>query len=124
MEATLTKTPRQIRIANAIFFFISGFGYTTWASRIPSIQQQLHLNDAQLGAALFAMPIGLMATIPVQGLLPTSISSSRIMIIGAIAYNLMLALLGFTSLYWQFITILFFFGSSRNMVKLNINTPS
>lgn len=123
-EINLTKTPRQIRIANAIFFFISGFGYTTWASRIPSIQQQLHLNDAQLGAALFAMPIGLMATMPVTGRLLSSISSSRIMIIGAIAYNLMLGLLGFTSLYWQFITILFFFGSSRNMFNLSINTQS
>ena len=123
-ETILTKTPRQIRIANAIFFFVSGFGYTTWASRIPSIQQSLHLNDAQLGAALFAMPIGLMATMPITGRLLSNFSSSRIMIVGAIAFNLMLALLGFTSLYWQFIAILFFFGSSRNLLNLSINTQS
>jgi len=128
MDATqatsLTKTPRQIRIANAVFFFVSGFGYTTWASRIPSIQQSLHLNEAQLGAALFAMPIGLMATMPVTGRLLSNFSSSRIMIIGAIAFNLMLALLGYTSQYWQFIAILFFFGSSRNLFNLSINTQS
>jgi MFS family permease len=123
-ETTLTKTPRQIRIANAIFFFVSGFGYTTWASRIPSIQQSLHLNEAQLGAALFAMPIGLMATMPITGRLLGNFSSSRIMIVGAIAFNLMLALLGYTSQYWQFITILFFFGSSRNLLNLSINTQS
>jgi MFS family permease len=119
-----TKTPRQIRIANAVFFFVSGFGYTTWASRIPSIQQSLHLNEAQLGAALFAMPIGLMATMPITGRLLSNFSSSRIMIIGAIAFNLMLALLGYTSQYWQFIAILFFFGSSRNLFNLSINTQS
>ena len=34
----------------AIFFFVSGFGFYTWASRIPTIQQELHLNEAQLGA--------------------------------------------------------------------------
>jgi MFS family permease len=123
-ENILTKTPRQIRIANAVFFFVSGFGYTTWASRIPSIQQSLHLNEAQLGAALFAMPIGLMATMPITGRLLSNFSSSRIMIVGAIAFNLMLALLGFTSLYWQFIAILFFFGSSRNLLNLSINTQS
>jgi MFS family permease len=123
-ETILTKTPRQIRIANAIFFFVSGFGYTTWASRIPSIQQSLHLNEAQLGAALFAMPIGLMATMPITGRLLGNFSSSRIMIVGAIAFNLMLALLGYTSQYWQFITILFFFGSSRNLLNLSINTQS
>ncbi|MDB5154089.1 MAG: transporter [Mucilaginibacter sp.] len=124
METALTKTPRQIRLANAIFFFVSGFGYTTWASRIPSIQQSLHLNEAQLGAALFAMPIGLMATMPITGRLLGNFSSSRIMIVGAIAFNLMLALLGYTSQYWQFITILFFFGSSRNLLNLSINTQS
>jgi MFS family permease len=123
-EILLTKTPRQIRIANAAFFFISGFGYTTWASRIPSIQQSLHLNEAQLGAALFAMPIGLMATMPITSRLLANFSSSRIMIIGAVAFNLALGLLGFTSLYWQFITILFFFGSSRNLFNLSINTQS
>src|ERR1700742_2543709 len=123
-ETILTKTPRQMRIANAVFFFISGFGYTTWASRIPSIQQSLHLNEAQLGAALFAMPIGLMATMPFTARLLGNFSSSRIMIVGAIAFNLMLALLGFTSLYWQFIAILFFFGSSRNLLNLSINTQS
>ncbi|MGZ3836683.1 MAG: MFS transporter, partial [Mucilaginibacter sp.] len=97
-ETASTKTPRQIRIANAIFFFVSGFGYTTWASRIPSIQLSLHLNKAQLGAALFAMPIGLMATMPFTARLLSNVSSSRIMMIGAIAFNLMLALLGYTSL--------------------------
>ncbi len=124
METALTKTPRQNRIANAVFFFISGFGYTTWASRIPSIQQSLHLNEAQLGAALFAMPIGLMATMPITSRLLANFSSSRIMIIGAVAFNLALGLLGYTSLYWQFITILFFFGSSRNLFNLSINTES
>ena len=124
MEPALIKTPRQIRIANAVFFFVSGFGYTTWASRIPSIQQSLHLNEAQLGAALFAMPIGLMATMPVTGRLLSSFSSSRIMIFGAVAFNLMLGLLGFTNMYWQFIAILFLFGSSRNLLNLSINTQS
>lgn len=121
---TPTTSPRQIRIANAVFFFVSGFGYTTWASRIPSIQQSLHLNEAQLGAALFALPIGLMCTMPVTGRLLASFSSSRIMLVGAVAFNLMLGLLGFTSQYWQFISILFFFGSSRNLLNLSINTQS
>jgi MFS family permease len=123
-ENALARSPRQIRIANAVFFFVSGFGYTTWASRIPSIQQSLHLNEAQLGAALFALPIGLMATMPVTGRLLSTFSSSRIMLVGAVAFNLMLGLLGFTTLYWQFIVILFFFGSSRNLLNLSINTQS
>src|SRR3569833_1713619 len=113
-----------MRIANAVFFFVSGFGYTTWASRIPSIQQQLHLNEAQLGAALFALPIGLMATMPITSRLLSSISSSRFLLVGLVAFNIMLSLLGFASFYWQFIIILLFFGSSRNLLNLSINTQS
>src|SRR5579872_5968279 len=113
-----------MRVANAVFFFISGFGYTTWTSRIPDLQQQLHLNKAQLGAALFALPIGLFITLPFTGWLLSKFSSNRIMLIGALAFNVMLALVGFSNMYWQFIIILFFFGSSRNLLNLATNTQS
>jgi len=122
--APLTRTPRQIRIANALFFFVSGFGYTTWTSRIVYIQQSLHLNEAFLGWALLALPAGLMITMPITGRMLSLFSSSRIMLVGAVAFNLMLGLLGFTTEYWQFIAILFFFGSSRNILNLSINTQS
>jgi MFS family permease len=117
-------TPRRMRIANAVFFFISGFGYTTWTSRIPDLQLQLHLNKAQLGAALFALPIGLFVTIPFTSRLLSKFSSNGIMLIGALAFNFILALVGFSNLYWQFIIILFFFGSSRNLLNLATNTQS
>ena len=50
-----SRSPATVRFMVAIFFFVSGFGFSSWASRIPTIQQQLHLNEAQLGAVLFAV---------------------------------------------------------------------
>ena len=123
-EVAPAISPRKIRIANAVFFFVSGFGYTTWTSRIVYIQQSLHINERMLGWALLALPAGLMMTMPITGRLLSTISSSKIMILGVVAFNLMLALLGFTGHYWQFILILFFFGSSRNLLNLSINTQS
>ena len=61
---------------------------------------------------------------PITGRMLSTFSSSRIMLVGAVAFNLMLGLLGFTTEYWQFIAILFFFGSSRNILNLSINTQS
>ena len=124
MNSTTTKSPKQIRIATAAFFFVSGFGYTTWASRIPSIQHQLNLNEAQLGAALFALPLGLMATMPITGRLLSKYSASRIMLFGAVFFNLMLGSLGFAVHYWEFLVVLFCFGSSRNLLNLSMNTES
>src|SRR5476651_786658 len=101
------KTPRAARIAGTVFYFLSGFGYSAWASRIPSIQQHLNLNNAQWGAVLFAMPAGLMLTMPLTGQLLSQFSSRSIMLAGATMYTLMLALLGFADHTWQLAIILF-----------------
>lgn len=127
MDASATadgRSVRGIRTATAVYFFISGFGYTTWASRIPAIQQQLHLNDAQLGAALFALPVGLLLTLPITSSLLRVYSSSRIMLFGAMVFNVMLGLLGYVAFYWQLLLVLLCFGSSRNLLNLSINTES
>lgn len=124
MAISIHKSPGTIRIATAVYFFISGFGYTTWASRIPSIQSHMHLNEAQLGMALFALPVGLLATFPVTGSLLSRFSGSRIMLFGALFFNITLGLLGYTNSYWQFLLILLCFGSSRNLLNLSMNTES
>lgn len=117
-----TQLPRiKHRIAAFVYFFLSGFGYSTWASRIPAIQQQLHINEAQLGAALLAAPIGVLVTVPFTSNLLNKYSSKSIMICGAIFYNLMLALLAFTTHLWQLWLLLFGFGSSRNLLNLSMN---
>jgi len=124
MIAERPHSPKTMRIANAVFFFISGFGYTTWASRIPYIQHNLNLNEAQLGLALLALPVGLMATMPITGRLLGRFSSNGIMLFGAVCFNIMLCLLGYAAYFWQFLLILFFFGSSRNLFNLSTNTQA
>jgi MFS family permease len=108
----------------AAFFFVSGFGFTTWASRIPTIQQQLHLNEAELGAVLFALPVGLLMTLPVTGALLGRFDSRRVMLFGAIFFNVMLSLIGFVTHGWQLVLILFCFGSSRNLLNISVNSQS
>jgi len=108
----------------AVFFFVSGFGFSTWASRIPTIQQQLHLNEAQLGAVLFALPIGLMLTLPVTGVLLSRWDSRIIMMGGAVLFNLMLSMIGFVTRSWELVLGLFCFGASRNLLNISANAQS
>jgi MFS family permease len=117
-------SPRQARIAITVFFFISGFGYSSWASRIPSIKQQLNLNEAQLGAILFALPVGLLFTMPITGRLLTLYNSRKIMLAGAILFNLVLMLPGFSNSIWQLVFILVCFGGTRNLLNLSMNALS
>lgn len=115
---------QKARLAITLFFFISGFGFASWASRIPDIQHKLGLNEAQLGSILFALPLGLMCTLPVTGALLQRYSSRNIMMVGAFAFNVMLALIGFASEVWQLVIILFCFGSSRNLLNISMNAQS
>src|ERR1700753_1385806 len=97
-----TELPRiKHRTATLVFFFLSGFGYSTWASRIPAIQQKLHLNEAQLGIALLAAPLGVLVTVPFTSNLLNRYSSKSIMIFGAVFYNITLGVLGLSTNLWQ-----------------------
>jgi MFS family permease len=111
-------------VAVALFFFVSGFGFATWASRIPAIQHRLGLDEAQLGAVLLALPAGLMLTLPVTGRLLQRYSSRQVMLAGAGLYNLALGLLGFAAHTWQLAALLFAFGCSRNLLNLSVNAQS
>ena len=126
MEAAVlrNKSPRQVRLVTSIYFFISGFGYATWASRIPSIQQHLHLNEAQLGAVLLIMPVGLILTLPVTGKLLGHFESRVIMFTGALIFNILLAVPGFVVNTMQLALVLFCFGSARNLMNLSANTQA
>ena len=86
-KAVAAPTAGQARWAIGWFFFVSGFGFATWASRIPTIQRQLGLNEAELGGVLLAMPAGLLLTLPVTGPLLRRFSSRQVMLVGALLYN-------------------------------------
>jgi MFS family permease len=120
------KSPslNRLRRANAVYFFISGFGYSSWTSRIPGIKESLKLNDAHFGTVLFMMPVGLILTMPFTGKLLDHYKSRTILLIGAMIYNGVLACLGFSRYTWVLGIILFFFGSSRNLMNLSMNAQA
>ena len=117
-------SPGTIRISVKIFFFISGFIFATWASRIPALQAHLLLNDAQLGSLLFALPAGLMVSMPLAGFLLTKFNSRNIMLAGAILYITLLCGIGLVQNFMQAAIILFVFGAARNLFNISINTQS
>jgi MFS family permease len=114
----------KVRVAVSIFFFISGFTFSSWASRIPTLQENLHLNEAQLGSVLFALPMGLILTLPFTGMLLGRVSSRSVMLAGALLYAVLLPALGLVNQVWQLVIILFLFGSSRNFLNISINAQS
>ena len=57
----------RARVAVAVVFIAVGVFVASWFSRLPAIQDALHLDPAQLGLLLLCMSVGSMVTLPLSG---------------------------------------------------------
>ena len=114
----------KIRWTTAIFFFLSGIISSTWSSRIPDIQRQLHLSNAELGAVLFAISAGLVIGLPLSSWLVARYSAIKMMTISTIIFAAILSLLAIAPTVYLLVILLFIFGAMRNLVSMSANTNS
>ncbi|MBU4214362.1 MAG: MFS transporter [Actinobacteria bacterium] len=58
------------RASWAVFavFFLNGFNFATWASRLPAVRDGLGLQAEQMGLVLLAASIGSLASLPLSGI--------------------------------------------------------
>ena len=115
---------RIYRISTSVFFFVAGLTFATWASRIPDIQNKLHLSEAGLGAVLFALPVGLMISLPISGWLVSRFGSRQLVITGGLLYPLTLILLATAGSTLQLTFALFLFGLFANLINIAMNTQA
>jgi len=125
MEITLSINPLRIkRIAVSAFFFIAGVTVASWASRIPDFKNKLGLSDAELGAVLFAVPVGQLISLPLSGWLTWRFGSRQLLISAAIFFPLNLILLAIAASTWQLVAVLAFFGLWANSMNIAMNTQA
>lgn len=121
---SLDRSNRIYRIAVGCLFFMMGLCFATWASRIPTIQQRLHLSDAALGAVLFALPVGSMLSLPFCGWMVTKFGSKRVVTNAVILYSILLIGLGFSKSLPQLVITLILFGAAGNTSNIAVNTQA
>lgn len=115
--------PRHIhRVAVSASFLLQGLVFSTWASRIPSIQQKLHLTETELGGVLLAVPVGLLTSLPLSGWLVARYGSKRVVVAGVLLYAAVLPLLGLAATTVQLMAGLVLFGLASNLANISVNT--
>lgn len=62
-------TTARARNAVLLSFFLNGFGFATWLSRVPEARGSLGLTNGQLGLLLLAIAAGSVLTLPTTGAL-------------------------------------------------------
>jgi MFS family permease len=115
---------RAARLSIGAFFFIAGLCFASWASRIPDIKLKLGLSDGGLGAVLFALPVGLMVSLPFSGWLVHRFGSRRVALLAASLYPLILCNIGLVQVTWQLVLVLFAFGFVGNLSNIAVNTQA
>jgi MFS family permease len=88
---------RRAQVAIGALFCFLGFQYGTWVSRVPSLQQHLGLDDAQLGLLLLAPGVGAVVSFPLVTILMRRYGSRLLAIGSGLALVAVLAGLAFAS---------------------------
>jgi MFS family permease len=124
MEVSIAASrPRHIhRLAVSASFLLQGLCFSTWASRIPTIQQKLHLSETALGGVLLAVPVGLIASLPITGWLVAKYGSRNLTVISVLLYSGVLPLLGLAQTTTQLMAALVLYGFGSNMANISVNT--
>lgn len=124
MLLSLDRTKKIYRLAVGALFFLQGLCFATWASRIPSIQQQLGLSDSFLGLILFAIPVGSLLSLGFSGALVARFGSKRVATNALLIYGLFLPVIGLAKSPVLLIAGLVLYGMAGNVSNIAINTQA
>jgi MFS family permease len=112
------------RIFISLFFFLFGFCFSTWASRIPTIKNIFSLNDAALGTILLCMPFSSLIGLPISGWL-ISAYDSRIPLSAAFGLLAMaLGCIGFAQTTSHLVASICLFSFSSRILNISLNTQA
>jgi MFS family permease len=112
------------RFAICALFFLLGLNFASWASRIPDVRNALQLNDAQLGLALLASPMGNLPGVVLAGFLVARLGSRAVVCIALPACSAVLIFLGCASSFGYLFLFLFFLGLLSSVYDNGLNTQA
>ena len=118
----MQKNSPLIRISISLYFYFLGFIFSSWASHIPSIKDKFSLNEAELGAVLFMLPLGALAALPFSGWLVHKFGSKAMSIASALTYTMLLYAIAMADSILVLSIILFGFGLIGNFGNIAMNT--
>jgi MFS family permease len=115
---------KKQRFFLSLFFFLSGFCFSSWASRIPTIKEGFGFNEAELGTVLLTMPISSLIGLPVSGWLVSKFDS-RIPLFSAFVFHaICLTAIGIAGSTIALVASVFLFAFSMRIVNISMNTQA
>jgi MFS family permease len=122
--STTERSVWRARLAVLGIFFLSGFGFASWAVRIPAVQGRLELGEGLLGVALLGMAAGSLVSMPFAGWLVSRLGSRPVVGATALAYCLALPLLAVAPSLALLVPALALVGSATGSLDVSMNAQA
>jgi fucose permease len=123
-RAQLADPLRQARWGTTGFFILLGTVLGSWVSRIPTVQNCLGLDDAQLGVALLSTSVGAILAMPATGWLVQKWGNPRVVRVAATALCATLPLLPLAPSMPLLMLTLFIFGIGFGLLDVSMNVQA
>lgn len=111
-----------LALATGLTFAAHSLMFGSWVAHIPHVKTALGLNDAQLGLALFGMPIGLLAMNPFSAGIIARFGLARTTVSATLATAFAFALPVWMPALWALMAALALVGASVALVNVAMNT--
>lgn len=115
---------KQQRVALSTIFFLSGFCFSSWASRIATIKSFFDFNEAELGNLLMVLPISSLIGLPISTWLVSRFNSRIPLLFSFISYSLALLFIGFAKNQLVLIGAIALFAFSMRILNIAMNTQA
>jgi fucose permease len=109
------------RIAVSIFFFINGFLYANWISRLPEIQHFYTISNARLGTLLLCSALGAIVAMPFSGILTVRFGSRILTATMGIIFCLAVPTLPLSTNLWIVSALFFLIGILSGSLDVSMN---
>lgn len=108
----------------SLFFFLSGFCFASWASRIPTIKTAFGYNEAELGTILLFMPVSSLVGLPFSGWLVSRFDSRVPLAGGFLLLAFAILAIGFSSTTPLLIASISLLSFSFRILNISLNTQA
>lgn len=112
------------RISLSIYFYLLGFGFAAWASRIPSIKANFSFNEAELGNLLLVMPVSSLIGLPISGWLVAKYNSRIPLVLSFLFFCFSLMAIGYSDRLEYLIIAVAVFSFCMRISNIAVNTQS
>ncbi len=112
------------RIFLGVFFFLSGFCFSSWASRIPTIKTNFGLNEAELGTILLAMPISSLIGLPISGWMVSRYDSRVPLLFAFICLAIAILCIGLATNLVLLVSAMCLFSFCLRILNISMNTQA